>query len=180
MLLEKIEIVEKRYDEIYQMISNPEIIADQKKYIQLNKELKELSKLVETGKLYKNAVSQKLEAEEYLNLSNDEDMTSMAKEQLDLSKEAINNLEEEIKVLLIPKDPEDSKDVIVEIRSGTGGDEASIFAGDLYRMYSRYFEQQKWKVEILDINEGSAGGYNKIALEIFGNDVYGKLKFESG
>jgi len=103
MLLEKIEIVEKRYDEIYQMISNPDIIADQKKYIQLNKELKELSKLVETGKLYKNAVSQKLEAEEYLNSSDDEDMTALAKEQLDLSKEAINNLEEEIKILLIPK-----------------------------------------------------------------------------
>ena len=130
MLLEKIEIVEKRYDDIYQMISNPDIIADQKKYIQLNKELKELSKLVETGKLYKNAVSQKLEAEEYLNSSDDEDMALMAKEQLDLSKEAINNLEEEIKILLIPKDPEDSKNVVVEIRAGTGGDEASIFAGD--------------------------------------------------
>ena len=132
MLLEKIEIVEKRYDEIYQMISNPDIIADQKKYIQLNKELKELRKLVDKGKLYKNAVSQKLEAEEYLNSSDDEDMVAMAKEQLDLSKQDINSLEEEIKILLIPKDPEDSKNVVVEIRAGTGGDEASIFAGDLY------------------------------------------------
>ena len=101
MLLEKIEIIEKRYDEIYQMISNPDIIADQKKYIQLNKELKELSKLVETGKMYKNAVSQKLEAEEYLNSSDDDDdMIAMAKEELDLSKQAIKNLEEEIKILL--------------------------------------------------------------------------------
>src|SRR6056300_53918 len=181
MLLEKIEIVEKRYDEIYQMISNPEIIADQKKYIQLNKELKELSKLVETGKLYKNAVSQKLEAEEYLNSSNDEDMTSMAKEQLDLSKEAINNLEEEIKILLIPKDPEDSKNVVVEIRAGTGGDEASIFAGDLYRMYTKFCEGRNWKVSLVDASFGTAGGYKEIIFEVSGNDdIYGFLKFESG
>src|SRR5210317_2073998 len=180
MLLEKIEIVEKRYDEIYQMISNPDIIADQKKYIQLNKELKELSKLVETGKLYKNAVSQKLEAEEYLNSSNDEDMTSMAKEQLDLSKEAINNLEEEIKILLIPKDPEDSKNVVVEIRAGTGGDEASIFAGDLYRMYTKFAQDRKWKISVVDTSEGNDGGFKEVIFEISGQDVYGVLKYESG
>src|SRR5210317_622066 len=180
MLLEKIEIVEKRYDEIYQMISNPDIIADQKKYIQLNKELKELSKLVETGKLYKNAVSQKLEAEEYLNSSNDEDMTSMAKEQLDLSKEAINNLEEEIKILLIPKDPEDSKNVVVEIRAGTGGDEASIFAGDLYRMYTKFAQDRKWKVSVIDTSEGNDGGFKEVIFEISGQDVYGVLKYEAG
>ena len=180
MLLEKIEIVEKRYDEIYQMISNPEIIADQKKYIQLNKELKELSKLVETGKLYKNAVSQKLEAEEYLNSSDDEDMIAMAKEQLDVSKEAINNLEEEIKILLIPKDPEDSKNVVVEIRAGTGGDEASIFAGDLYRMYTKFAQDRKWKVSVVDISEGNDGGFKEVIFEISGQDVYGILKYESG
>ena len=180
MLLEKIEIVEKRYDEIYQMISNPDIIADQKKYIQLNKELKELSKLVETGKLYKNAVSQKLEAEEYLNSSDDEDMTAMAKEQLDLSKEAINNLEEEIKILLIPKDPEDSKNVVVEIRAGTGGDEASIFAGDLYRMYTKFAQDRKWKISVVDTSEGNDGGFKEVIFEISGQDVYGVLKYESG
>ncbi|MDG1247226.1 MAG: peptide chain release factor 1 [Flavobacteriaceae bacterium] len=180
MLLEKIEIVEKRYDEIYQMISNPDIIADQKKYIQLNKELKELSKLVETGKLYKNAVSQKIEAEEYLNSSDDEDMTAMAKEQLDLSKEAINNLEEEIKILLIPKDPEDSKNVVVEIRAGTGGDEASIFAGDLYRMYTKFAQDRKWKISVVDTSEGNDGGFKEVIFEISGQDVYGVLKYESG
>ena len=137
MLLEKIEIVENRYDEIYQMISNPDIIADQKRYIELNKELKELSKLVNKGKLYKDAVDQKKEAEEYINSSDDQDMIEMAKDQLDVSKEAINNLEDEIKLLLIPKDPDDTKNVVVEIRAGTGGDEASIFAGDLYRMYTK-------------------------------------------
>lgn len=180
MLLEKIEIVEKRYDEIYQMISNPDIIADQKKYIQLNKELKELRKLVDKGKLYKNAVSQKLEAEEYLNSSDDEDMVAMAKEQLDLSKQDINSLEEEIKILLIPKDPEDSKNVVVEIRAGTGGDEASIFAGDLYRMYSAYAQTRGWKTELVDVADGTSGGYKEIIVNISGEDVYGQLKFESG
>ena len=180
MLLEKIEIVEKRYDEIYQMISNPDIIADQKKYIQLNKELKELRKLVETGKLYKNAVNQKLEAEEYLNSSDDEDMVAMAKEQLDLSKQDINSLEEEIKILLIPKDPEDSKNVVVEIRAGTGGDEASIFAGDLYRMYTKFAQDRKWKISVVDTSEGNDGGFKEVIFEISGQDVYGVLKYESG
>ena len=180
MLLEKIEIVEKRYDEIYQMISNPDIIADQKKYIQLNKELKELRKLVDKGKLYKNAVSQKLEAEEYLNSSDDEDMVAMAKEQLDLSKQDINSLEEEIKILLIPKDPEDSKNVVVEIRAGTGGDEASIFAGDLYRMYTKFAQDRKWKISVVDTSEGNDGGFKEVIFEISGQDVYGVLKYESG
>ena len=180
MLLEKIEIVEKRYDDIYQMISNPDIIADQKKYIQLNKELKELSKLVETGKMYKNAVSQKLEAEEYLNSSDDEDMTLMAKEQLDLSKEAINNLEEEIKILLIPKDPEDSKNVVVEIRAGTGGMEAALFAADLFNMYQKVAVLNGWKVEIINLSNSEGGGYKEIIASIVGRNVFSKLKFESG
>ena len=122
MLIEKIDIVEKRYDEIYQLIGNPEVIADQKKYIELNKELKDLSKLVNKGRLYRDAIDQKKEAEEYLNSSDDKDMIEMAKEQLEVSKESINNLEEEIKIMLIPKDPDDSKNVVVEIRAGTGGD----------------------------------------------------------
>ena len=126
MLIEKIDIVEKRYDEIYQMIGRPEVIANQKKYIELNKELKELGKLVDKGRLYKDAIDQKKEAEEYISSSDDKDMIEMAKEQLEISKESINNLEDEIKIMLIPKDPDDSKNVVVEIRAGTGGDEASI------------------------------------------------------
>ena len=110
----------------------------------------------------------------------DDEMKEMAKEELSTLEPQKSKIEEEIKVLLIPKDPEDEKDVIFEIRSGAGGDEASIFAGDLYKMYSRYFESQGWKVEILNINEGTVGGYNKIVLEITGNDVFGKLKLESG
>ena len=180
MLLEKIEIVEKRYDEIYQMISNPEIIANQKKYIELNKELKELGKLVDKGRLYKYAIDQKKEAEEYISSSDDKDMIEMAREQLEISKESINNLEDEIKIMLIPKDPDDSKNVVVEIRAGTGGDEASIFAGDLFRMYSKFAQDKKWKISVVDTSEGTAGGFKEVIFEIAGEDVYGVLKYESG
>ena len=180
MLLEKIEIVEKRYDEIYQMISNPEIIANQKKYIELNKELKELGKLVDKGRLYKDAIDQKKEAEEYISSSDDKDMIEMAREQLEISKESINNLEDEIKILLIPKDPDDSKNVVMEIRAGTGGDEASIFAGDLFRMYSKFAQDKKWKISVVDTSEGTAGGFKEVIFEIAGEDVYGVLKYESG
>ena len=145
MLIEKIDIVEKRYDEIYKMIGKPEVIANQKKYIELNKELKELGKLVDKGRLYKDAIDQKKEAEEYISSSDDKDMIEMAKEQLEISKESINNLEDEIKIMLIPKDPDDSKNVVVEIRAGTGGDEASIFAGDLFRMYSKLLKIKNGK-----------------------------------
>ena len=180
MLKEKIDIVQKRYDEIYQMISNPEIIADQKKYIELNKELKELSILVNKGKLYKEAIDQKNEAEDYIKSSDDKDMIEMAKEQLEISKQSIEKLEDEIKILLIPKDPDDAKNVVVEIRAGTGGDEASIFAGDLYRMYTKFAQEKKWNMSIVDTSEGTAGGFKEVIFEIAGEDVYGELKYESG
>ena len=180
MLTEKIDIVKKRYDEIYQMISNPEIIADQKKYIELNKELKELSILVNKGKLYKEAIDQKNEAEDYIKSSDDKDMIEMAKEQLEISKQSIEKLEDEIKILLIPKDPDDAKNVVVEIRAGTGGDEASIFAGDLYRMYTKFAQEKKWNMSIVDTSEGTAGGFKEVIFEIVGEDVYGELKYESG
>ena len=180
MLIEKIDIVKKRYDEIYQMISNPEIIADQKKYIELNKELKEISILVNKGKLYKEAIDQKDEAEDYIKSSDDKDMIEMAKEQLEISKQSIEKLEDEIKILLIPKDPDDAKNVVVEIRAGTGGDEASIFAGDLYRMYTKFAQEKKWNMSIVDTSEGTAGGFKEVIFEIAGEDVYGELKYESG
>ena len=180
MLIEKIDIVKKRYDEIYQMISNPEIIADQKKYIELNKELKEISILVNKGKLYKEAIDQKDEAEGYIKSSDDKDMIEMAKEQLEISKQSIEKLEDEIKILLIPKDPDDAKNVVVEIRAGTGGDEASIFAGDLYRMYTKFAQEKKWNLSIVDTSEGTAGGFKEVIFEIAGEDVYGELKYESG
>ena len=180
MLIEKIDIVKKRYDEIYQMISNPEIIADQKKYIELNKELKEISILVNKGKLYKEAIDQKDEAEGYIKSSDDKDMIEMAKEQLEISKQSIEKLEDEIKILLIPKDPDDAKNVVVEIRAGTGGDEASIFAGDLFRMYTKFAQEKKWNLSIVDTSEGTAGGFKEVIFEIAGEDVYGELKYESG
>ena len=180
MLIEKIDIVKKRYDEIYLMISNPEIIADQKKYIELNKELKEISILVNKGKLYKEAIDQKDEAEGYIKSSDDKDMIEMAKEQLEISKQSIEKLEDEIKILLIPKDPDDAKNVVVEIRAGTGGDEASIFAGDLYRMYTKFAQEKKWNLSIVDTSEGTAGGFKEVIFEIAGEDVYGELKYESG
>lgn len=180
MLTEKIDIVQKRYDEIYQMISNPDIISDQKKYIELNKELKDLSLLVNKGKEYKDALDQKNEAEEYLKSSDDNEMIEMAREQLEISKESIDKLEEEIKIMLIPKDPDDSKNVVVEIRAGTGGDEASIFAGDLYRMYTKFAQERNWNISLVDTSEGTAGGFKEIIFEISGEDVYGELKYESG
>ena len=180
MLTEKIDIVQKRYDEIYQMISNPDIISDQKKYIELNKELKDLSLLVNKGKEYKDALDQKNEAEEYLKSSDDNEMIEMAREQLEISKESIEKLEEEIKIMLIPKDPDDSKNVVVEIRAGTGGDEASIFAGDLYRMYTKFAQERNWNISLVDTSEGTAGGFKEIIFEISGEDVYGELKYESG
>ena len=180
MLIEKIDIVKKRYDEIYQMISNPEIIADQKKYIELNKVLKEISILVNKGKLYKEEIDQKDEAEGYIKSSDDKDMIEMAKEQLEVSKQSIEKLEDEIKILLIPKDPDDAKNVVVEIRAGTGGDEASIFAGDLYRMYTKFAQEKKWNLSIVDTSEGTAGGFKEVIFEIAGEDVYGELKYESG
>ena len=180
MLTDRIDIVKKRYDEIYQMISNPEIIADQKKYIELNKELKEISVLVNKGKLYKEAINQKDEAEDYIKSSNDTDMIEMAKEQLEISKKSIEKLEDEIKILLIPKDPDDAKNVLVEIRAGTGGDEASIFAGDLFRMYTKFAQDKKWNLSVVDTSEGTAGGFKEVIFEISGEDVYGELKYESG
>ena len=180
MLTDRIDIVNKRYDEIYQMISNPEIIADQKKYIELNKELKEISVLVNKGKLYKEAINQKDEAEDYIKSSNDIDMIEMAKEQLEISKKSIEKLEDEIKILLIPKDPDDAKNVLVEIRAGTGGDEASIFAGDLFRMYTKFAQDKKWDLSVVDTSEGTAGGFKEVIFEISGEDVYGELKYESG
>ena len=175
MLIDKLDIVEKRYNEIYQMISDPKIIADQKKYIELSKELKDLKKLLDKGNDYKSAIASKKEAEDYLNDSSDKDMIDMAKDQLEESKQNILKLEDEIKILLIPKDPDDSKNVVMEIRAGTGGDEASIFAGDLYRMYTKFCQEMKWKTSLVDTSAGTAGGFKEIIFEISGEDVYNEL-----
>ena len=179
-MLEKLQIIQQRFDEVSDLIIQPDIIADQKRYVQLNKEYKDLNILVERGEAYKTLLANQQEAEEILKDGSDSEMVEMAKLQLDEAKTELPKLEEEIKYLLIPKDPDDGKNVVIEIRAGTGGDEASIFAGDLYRMYSKYCQDQGWNTHFVDANEGTSGGYKEIIFEVSGEEVYGTLKFESG
>ena len=179
-MLEKLQIIQQRFDEVSDLIIQPDVIADQKKYIQLNKEYKDLRVLTERAEVYKALLANQEEAEEILKDGSDDEMVEMAKLQLEEAKAELPKLEEEIRFLLIPKDPEDAKNVVVEIRAGTGGDEASIFAGDLYRMYSKYCQDKGWKTLFVDSNEGTSGGYKEIIFEVSGDDVYGTLKFESG
>jgi peptide chain release factor 1 len=180
MLLDKLEGIKNRWEEVGEQITRPDVIADQKKYVKLSKEYKDLEEVVEAYKKYKNVTDNIASSKEVIETEDDPEFKDMAKEELlDLEKEK-TELEEEINVLLIPKDPEDAKNVQMEIRAGTGGDEASIFAGDLYRMYTKYAEKRGWRVEVVDFQEGTSGGYKEIILNINGQDVYGVLKFESG
>jgi peptide chain release factor 1 len=179
-MVEKLQIVQQRYDEVADLIIQPDIIADQKRYIQLNREYKDLSVLVEKGKVYTLLLSNAKEAEQLLKEEKDEEMIAMAKMELESVQSQLPQLEEEIKLLLIPKDPEDAKNVVVEIRAGTGGDEASIFAGDLYRMYTKYCQAKHWQVSFVDASEGTVGGFKEVIFEVSGEDVYGTLKYESG
>ena len=155
-------------------------MSDQKRYIALNKEYKDLKLLVDKGAVYKSLIDNLTEAEEIIKEGSDPEMVEMAKMQYDEVKEKIPLLEDEIKFMLIPQDPEDSKNAVVELRAGTGGDEASIFAGDLFRMYSKYCESKGWKVSTVDFSEGTNGGFKEIQFEVMGEDVYGTLKFEAG
>ena len=180
-MLDKLNIVQQRFNEISDLIIQPNIISDQKRYIKLNKEYKEFGLIIEKKKLYELLISNINEAEEICKNEDDKEMVEMASEQLTDAKEKIIKLEDEIKFLLIPKDPDDSKNVVVELRAGTGGDEASIFAGDLFRMYTKFCEGKKWNVSLVDSNPGTSGGYKEIIFEVSGNDdIYGLLKFESG
>ncbi|APY09123.1 peptide chain release factor 1 [Winogradskyella sp. J14-2] len=179
-MLEKIQIVKQRFDEVNDLIIQPDIIADQKRYIQLNKEYKDLKKIVDKGNVYKELLDNISEAEEIIADGSDAEMVEMAKMQLDEAKEDLPKIEEEIRFLLIPKDPDDAKNVVVEVRAGTGGDEASIFAGDLYRMYSKYCSNKGWKVDVVSTSEGTSGGFKEIIFEVSGEDVYGTMKFEAG
>jgi peptide chain release factor 1 len=180
-MLDKLNIVQQRFNEISDLIIQPNIISDQKRYIKLNKDYKEFGLIVEKKKLYELLLSNINEAEEICKNEDDKEMVEMASEQLNDAKEKITKLEDEIKFLLIPKDPDDSKNVVIELRAGTGGDEASIFAGDLFRMYTKFCEGKKWNVSLVDSNPGTSGGYKEIIFEVSGNDdIYGLLKFESG
>ena len=180
MMINKLHIINQRFDEVSDLIIQPDILSDQKRYVKLNKEYKDLKNLVDKGEEYKSALANLNEAKEIIADSSDAEMVEMAKMELEEANEKLPILEEELKVMLIPKDPEDTKNVIVEIRAGTGGDEASIFAGDLYRMYTKFASSKGWKTEMEDFSEGTSGGFKEIIFSVSGEDVYGTLKFESG
>jgi len=179
-MIDRLAIVKQRFDEVSDLIIQPDIIADQKRYVALNREYKDLSALMEKRTAYLNLTQRQQEAEEIISDGSDPEMTDMAKEELEEVKSKLPELEETIRFMLIPKDPEDAKNVVMELRAGTGGDEASIFAGDLYRMYTKYCESKGWKVSVVDLSEGTAGGFKEIIMEVSGTDVYGTMKFESG
>ena len=179
-MIEKLKIIKQKFDEISDLIIQPDIISDQKKYIKLNKEYKDLKLIVDVSEKYFDAKLNFDEAEQIIKEGSDKEMIELAKSQFEDSKINIEKLESEIKYLLIPKDPDDSKNVVVEIRAGTGGDEASIFAGDLYRMYTKFATDKGWKHSLVDSSLGTSGGFKEIIFEINGDNVYGTLKFESG
>lgn len=179
-MLDKIQIFKQRFDEVSDLIIQPDIIMDQKRYAKLNKEYKDLGQIVEKAKEYETILNNQEEAKEIIADGSDAEMVEMAKMELEEANAQIPKLEEELKFMLIPKDPEDAKNVIVEIRAGTGGDEASIFAGDLYRMYTKYASDRGWSTEVENANEGTSGGFKEIIFSVNGADVYGDMKFESG
>ncbi len=179
-MIDKLNIVKQRYDEVSDLIIQPDIIADQKRYVRLNKEYKDLRLLMDERERYIELTDNLKEAEEIIADGSDAEMVDMAKMQLEEAKEQLPGLEENIRFMLVPKDPEDAKNCVMEIRAGTGGDEASIFAGDLFRMYTKYCEGRGWSTSVVDLNEGTSGGYKEIIFEVNGEDVYGVLKFEAG
>jgi peptide chain release factor 1 len=180
LILEKLEGVKNRFEEVGKLITQPDVISDMKRYIRLNKEYKDLEPIIAAYKRYKNLLSNISSAKEILAEEKDEELREMAKAELEELTEKIAPLENEIKLLLIPADPQDDKNAILEIRAGTGGDEASIFAGDLYRMYTKYCESMGWKNEVTSFTEGTVGGYKEIIIHVKGEGVYGILKYESG
>ncbi|MBP2830839.1 peptide chain release factor 1 [Aquimarina sp. U1-2] len=179
-MIDKLNIVKQRFDEVSDLIIQPDIIADQKKYIKLNKEYKDLKAIMDERDRYIELTDNVKEAEDIITDGSDAEMVEMAKMQLEEAKEELPDLEEKIRFMLVPKDPEDAKNCVVEIRAGTGGDEASIFAGDLFRMYTKYCEGKGWSTSVVDLNEGTSGGYKEIIFEVNGEDAYGTMKFEAG
>jgi peptide chain release factor 1 len=179
-MLEKLESIYQRYLQVQTQLSDPDIFSDVKRFNTLNREYGDLKDIVEVYHVYKKLVINLQEAHDIIKNESDPELKEMAKMEIDELAGQKEPMEEKIKYLLIPKDPDDNKNAIVEIRSGTGGDEASLFAGDLYRMYERYCQNRKWKTEVIELMEGSVGGFNKIIFEVTGTDVYGILKFESG
>ncbi len=179
-MLDKLNVVFQRYNEVNDLIIQPDVISDSKRYVKLNREYKNLKPLVDAREEYLELTSRIEEAKTVLKEEKDPDFRDMAKLELDELDPAFLELEESIKIILIPKDPEDDKNALVEIRQGAGGDEGAIFAGDLFRMYQRYCEGKGWKIEVISMNEGTAGGFKEVSFEVTGESVYGILKYESG
>lgn len=179
-ILEKLEGLVSRFEEVSTLITDPNVIGDQKRYVKLTKEYKELGDLMAARKEYIQCMQNADEARQMITLEDDPEMKEMAREELQTAEQRLPELEEEIKLLLVPADPEDGKNVVMEIRGGTGGDEAALFAGDLFRMYTKYCETKGWKVTISSFSEGAAGGYKEIIFNVMGEGVYGILKYESG
>ena len=182
LILTKLEGVKQRFEEVSALVNSPDAMQDMKRYVALNKEFKDLEPLIKEYTEYKNILANIEEAKEILKNETDEEMREMAKEELENLTSSLPEREETIKIMLLPKDPEDDKNAIIEIRGGTGGDEAAIFAGDLYRMYVKYFEKRRWKVEITRFTEGTMGGYKEIVMTVSSANegVYGIMKYESG
>ncbi len=179
-LLQRLEGLDARFEEIGTLITDPAVISDMKRYAKLSKEYKDLEELLNAANRYRRMLKGIDDAKEILETETDNDMRELAKEELDANSAALPQIEEEIKFLLIPQDPEDARNAVLEIRGGTGGDEAALFAGDLFRMYSKYCETKGWKLEVSSASEGSAGGFKEIVCSVTGDNVYGTLKYESG
>ena len=179
-MIDKLEIAEHRFEDIARLLTQPDLMNDIKKFTALSKEYNELEKLVLIFREYKTAVKNFDESRELFLHEKDDELRQMAKEEIEILEPKKKELEEKLRLMLIPKDPEDAKNAIIEIRAGTGGDEASLFAGELLRMYTRYCERKGWKVALLDESAGTVGGYKDVSLEVVGDGVYGILKFESG
>ena len=179
-MLDQLEAIRERFDEVAQQIVQPEAVSDQKRFMKLSKEYKDLEKIVVQYRAYTQLLEEIDNAKQVIATEKDEDFREMAKGELDALMPRRDALEERLKEMLMPKDPNDSKNVILEVRGGTGGDEAAIFAGDIFRMYQRFCEKMGWRMSLVDFTEGTSGGYKEIITEIEGDDVYGKLKFESG
>jgi peptide chain release factor 1 len=180
MILEKLSGVQHRFEEVAQLITDPDVISDMKRFVRLNKEYRDLEPLMEAYSRYKNVLSNLEDARGILSVEKDEELREMARTEVETLSQQVPELEEQIRFLLLPADPQDDKNAVMEIRAGTGGDEASIFAGDLFRMYAKFCENKGWKVEVTSLSEGTAGGFKELVCSVTGNKVYGILKYESG
>jgi peptide chain release factor 1 len=179
-MLDKLEAIKLKFEDLQEQMNDPGVMSDMKRYIRLNKDYKELQPIIEAYGTYKNLLANIDHAKDIIHNEKDEEFRSMAKEELNIYTAEKDKLEEEIRLMLVPADPQDHKNAVVEIRAGTGGDEASLFAGDLYRMYTKYCEARRWKIELVDFTEGTMGGFKEIIFDVVGDGAYGQMKYESG